>query len=55
MDYQKENVFSHYFASKGQLEVCVNMPYFACFQPPQNVRHQNNLDGEKQAIDVLGC
>ena len=42
----------HHFASEGQMEVCSICPIFACFQPPQNYRNPNNLDKEKQTIDV---
>ena len=46
----KAKMFSHYFASEGQMEVCSICPIFACFQPSQNDRHTNNLDKEKQTI-----
>ena len=40
---EEKNVFNH-FAGKGQIEVCSILPIFACFQAPQNNRHQTNLD-----------
>ena len=52
MDEIKKNMFSHHFASEGQMEVCSICPIFACFHPFQNYTHPNNLDKEKQTIDV---
>ena len=48
-------MFSHNFATKGQMEVCSICPIFDSFQLPQNDGDQNYLKYEKQAIDVLGC
>ena len=39
---KEKHVFT-LLASQGQIEVCSICPFFACFQPPKNDRHQNNL------------